>query len=147
MPPPKNSLAKKAEPTRNYLGKLPISSAPTSYLPPDKEALYRQWMQQIGHTYERGYEVDPQFNGTNYDYRGFFTKYGPADVANGQHFTDEFKLASHPTFSNESQYATGAAAPYAGSWSGESYTPSPGQQYVRGKKPFPQVLRAPTRTR
>jgi hypothetical protein len=40
------------------------------------------------------------------------------------HFPDTFKLPGHDTFSNESQYATGDNAKYAGSWNGDQYTPS-----------------------
>lgn len=114
---------------------LPFPAAQTQYLPPNEEAAYRAWMKKIGHTKERGFSVKDDFSGENYDYRGFFKKYGPVPIGEGQHFTDEFKLPSHPTFSNESIFATGAAAPFAGSWEGEVYTPSP-TQYVRGKRRF-----------
>ena len=43
-----------------------------------------------------------------YDYVGYFDKYGtlePSDQTNG-HYTDEFKLPLHPTFSDESVYST-----------------------------------------
>lgn len=83
-------------------------------------------MNAIGHTREAGYAVDPNFTGNDYDYRGYFAKYGPVQLGEGQHLTDEFKMPSHPTFSNESQYGQPGTpgAPYAGSWKGEEYTPS-----------------------
>jgi hypothetical protein len=114
---------------------LPFPGAQTAYLRPDEEAMYRAWMLAIGHTRDRGYAVKPDFSGENYDYRGFFKKYGPVRLSEGQHLTDEFKLPSHPTFSNESVYAAGQGAPFAGSWKGEVYTPSPAQ-FVRGKRRF-----------
>ena len=61
----------------------------------------------------------------DYDLRGFFKKYGPVDVnvKGGQHFTDEFKLPNHATFSDQSVYATGAARALAGHWEGDTYVP------------------------
>jgi hypothetical protein len=87
----------------------------------EQEAAYRAWMTKIGHTKAAGYKVDENGNGTDYDYRGFFQKYGPVDVAQGQHLTDEFKLPNHPTFSNESIYATGQNAARAGHWNGDTF--------------------------
>jgi hypothetical protein len=114
---------------------LPFPRVQTEYLRPDQEIAYRAWMRAIGHTREAGFAVRPDFSGENYDYRGFFKKYGPVRLGQGQHLTDEFKLPSHPTFSNESVHATGRALDYAGSWKGEVYTPSPAQ-FVRGKRRF-----------
>lgn len=47
-------------------------------------------------------------SGVDYDYRGFYKKYGnlTPQATNG-HLTDEFKLPNHPTFSIESKYYTG----------------------------------------
>lgn len=109
--------------------------ARTTYLRPDDEARYRTWLQTIGQTPGSGYNIDQSWNGTDYDYRGFFNKYGPVDIAKGQHFTDEFKLPNHPSFSDESIYATGAIAPYAGHWTGNSYKPSL-LGMILGRKPF-----------
>ena len=88
------------------------------------EAGYRDWMNRSGQTRDAGQNVDDNFTGSDYDYRGFFQKYGPVDVAKGQHFTDEFKLPNHETFSNESIYAAGPMAAQAGSWDGDNYKPS-----------------------
>lgn len=126
---------------QNYLATLlanaimPPPTPQTTYLSPNKEAEYRSWLQKIGQAPGSGYNIDRNWNGTDYDYRGFFDKYGPVDIKHGQHFTDEFKLPNHATFSDQSIYATGQAAPYAGSWTDNTYTPSP-VQIARGKKQF-----------
>lgn len=134
MPDSRNQLLAK----RLMANLLPVVAPQSTgtYLQPDQEAAYRQWMNQIGHTYEQGFEVSPQYSGNNYDYRGFYSKYGAVPLDAGQHLTDEYKLPSHPTFSDESIYAKGRAAPYAGSWHGEYYTPSAVVQAMFGKRPF-----------
>lgn len=88
----------------------------TTTLDPDQEAAYRQWLVSIGQQPGSGYNVDDSWTGTDYDYRGFFKKYGPVDVQQGQHFTDEFKLPNHPTFSNESTYFNDTTQPFGGRW-------------------------------
>ena len=59
-------------------------------------------------------------SGIDYDYRGFYQKYGnlTPQATNG-HLTDEFKLPNHPTFSIESKYYNGQ--PNAIDWSKEPY--------------------------
>lgn len=54
-------------------------------------------------------------SGYDYDYRGFYNKYGnlTPQATNG-HLTDEYKKPNHPTFSIESNYFTGQ--PYAVDW-------------------------------
>lgn len=47
--------------------------------------------------------------GPDYDYPGYISKYGQPDQGVGVHLTDEFKLPSHATFSNDSRYSDGAA--------------------------------------
>lgn len=91
-----------------------------------EEQQYRQWMQSIGHTKQAGFNVDDNLTGKDYDYRGFYKKYGAADVQSGQHLTDEFKLPNHETFSDESRYAVGANRARAGRWRGDKFIP-PGQ--------------------
>lgn len=114
-------------------------AAPTSNVPafdqatqltPIQELLYRAWMANVGQTGINGQNVnDATMTGGDYDYRGFFKKYGPVNVASGdQHFPDTFKLPNHPTFSIESQYATGPYARYAGMWHGDTFLPSPHQK-------------------
>jgi hypothetical protein len=88
----------------------------TTTLSPEQEAAFRKWMTGIGHTAQDGYNVSQDFTGNDYDYRGFFSKYGPAILGSGQHLTDEFKLPSHKTFSNESSYYNEQTKPFAGRW-------------------------------
>jgi hypothetical protein len=59
-------------------------------------------------------------SGVDYDYRGFYKKYGnlTPQATNG-HLTDEFKYPNHPTFSIESKYYNGQ--PNAIDWSKEPY--------------------------
>lgn len=61
-----------------------------------------------------------QDSGRDYDYRGFYKKYGnlTPQATNG-HLTDEFKLPNHPTFSIESRYYTGQ--PNAVDWNAEGW--------------------------
>jgi len=92
-------------------------------LGPADEQAYRQWMVKNGQTRAAGQAVDDQFNGLDYDYRGFYKENGPVDVAQGQHFSDKYKLPNHPTFSVESQYAVGEDAKKAGRWLGDNYVP------------------------
>ena len=50
----------------------------------------------------------PWYEPEDYDYQGFINKYGPSVAPKGPgraHYTDEFKLPSHATFSNESRYS------------------------------------------
>lgn len=67
-------------------------------------------------------EYAPEDTGEDYDLRGAF-KAGLKPAANG-HWPDTFKKPSHPTFSNESQYAIGADAVKAGRWEGDRFIPS-----------------------
>lgn len=51
-------------------------------------------------------EVMRVLNDHSYDYRGYYNKY-PNSAANAStHWTDEFKTYLHPTFSDESRYAS-----------------------------------------
>lgn len=128
-----NALQRQPTPTWNALSgrprmeevlTLPPKAAYNTALSPQEELAYRMWMVAIGHTPERGFAVDNNYTGENYDYRGYFKKHGPVKLGETEHLTDEFKLPTHPSFSNESQYAKGQGAPFAGSWRGEEYTPS-----------------------
>jgi hypothetical protein len=95
-------------------------------LTPEKEAVYQAWLQQNGMTADNGWAMTPQGAGTDYNMRGFFDKYGAVDHKTGQHFTDEFKLPNHESFSDQSNYAVGPAGAHAGSW-------DDADQYVRPK--------------
>lgn len=100
-------------------------------------------MQRIGQTNASGQNVNDNFTGGDYDYRGYFKKYGASQKAKGEHFTDEFKLPNHETFSDESIYATGADRLRAGHWNGDSYTPASMNQMPTSYDPYsefsPQV--------
>ena len=65
----------------------------------------------------------PNDSGHDYDLQGAFLAGVTRDPATG-HMPDTFKKPNHPTFSNQSQYATGKWAKYAGKWSGETYHPA-----------------------
>lgn len=65
----------------------------------------------------------PNDSGYDYDLQGAFMAGVVRDPQTG-HMPDTFKKPNHPTFSNQSQYATGKWAKYAGSWKGEEYTPA-----------------------
>ena len=67
----------------------------------------------------------PKDSGADYDLRGAF-KAGLSPSQNG-HWPDTYKKPNHPTFSNESIYATGANAAKAGKWEGEKYIPPQGK--------------------
>lgn len=68
------------------------------------------------------------------------------DRAPGQegHFPDTYKLPGHKTFSNESQYATGDNAKYAGSWPPNAQTDAdfipPAQKYAPADPRFASLI-------
>ncbi|MGX9389621.1 cell wall hydrolase [Nitrobacteraceae bacterium UC4449_H16] len=61
----------------------------------------------------------PNDSGADYDLRGAF-KAGVTPAANG-HWPDTYKKPNHPTFSDQSQYATGADKAKAGRWEGDKF--------------------------
>lgn len=70
--------------------------------------------------------INPNDNFQDYDMQGYWKNevLNNTDLANGSaqnHFTDKYKMPNHETFSNESQYATGDNARYAGRWDGDRY--------------------------
>lgn len=84
------------------------------------EKAYRAWKEQY----------DPGDSGVDYDHRGFFNA-NEKRFANG-HGTDRWKKPNHPTFSDESNYASGSNEKYAGHWGpgDENYIgPKGGQTY------------------
>ena len=67
-------------------------------------------------------------NDNSYDYRGFYNKYPPTAADANSHWTDEFKTAYHPTFSDQSKYSGKKSQynPYGyrgGHWVGETFFP------------------------
>lgn len=67
-------------------------------------------------------ENAPKDSGYDYDLRGAYKAGVKADPESG-HWPDTFKKPNHPTFSNQSQYATGANRAKAGYWKGDEYVP------------------------
>lgn len=65
----------------------------------------------------------PNDSGYDYDLQGAFLAGVQRDTVTG-HMPDTYKKPNHPTFSNQSQYAVGKWAKYAGTWKGEEYTPA-----------------------
>ena len=55
---------------------------------------------QLGQTLS----TPPVDNLAHYNTAGYIEKYGPINIAHGDHLTDEFKLPTHPTFSTGSMY-------------------------------------------
>ena len=82
-------------------------------LPKGKEIEYSNW-KAANAPFDSGYD---------YDLQGAFLAGVQRDPVTG-HMPDTWKKPNHPTFSNQSQYATGRWAKYAGTWQGESYIPS-----------------------
>lgn len=67
-------------------------------------------------------------NDNSYDYRGFYNKYPQTAADANSHWTDEFKTAYHPTFSDESKYSGKKSQynPYGyrgGHWVEETFFP------------------------
>ena len=71
--------------------------------------------QEIAFQMEKANSPFANDSGIDYDYRGFYKKYGNLNPqATNGHLTDEFKLPNHPTFSVESKYYN--RQPYAVDW-------------------------------
>lgn len=73
---------------------------------------FNKWYQKTA----KQLDLDPNPDSPmhQYDYRGYYSKYGDLDMTKGEHFTDEYKLPGHPTFSNESKYSNKKTP--GGSW-------------------------------
>jgi hypothetical protein len=80
-------------------------------LGPADEMAYRAWKKLHA----------PNDSGEDYDLRGAYRS-GEVQDADG-HMTDRFKKPNHPTFSDESQYATGEQRERAGHWAGDTFVP------------------------
>lgn len=72
-------------------------------------------------------------NDNVYDYRGYYNKYPQSQANSNTHWTDEFKTAYHPTFSNESRYS-GKKSKFnplglkGGYWDGDLFHPQSWQR-------------------
>jgi hypothetical protein len=94
----------------------PLDETPDRYntsLSADEEAQFQQWKQRYA----------PKDSGADYDLRGAFKAGLTPDPRTG-HWPDTFKKPNHPTFSVESQYATGEDRARAGHWEGDKYIPA-----------------------
>jgi hypothetical protein len=85
----------------------------------DDEPKFQEWKSQHA----------PRDSGADYDLRGAYKSGLTPDPQSG-HWPDTFKKPNHPTFSNQSQYATGANAAKAGHWEGPE---GPDQTFVPPK--------------
>ena len=75
-------------------------------LSPDEERGYADWKKKNA----------PNDSGYDYDLRGAYKAGEARDPGPDGHMKDRFKKPNHPTFSDESQYATGAQRDRAGHW-------------------------------
>ncbi len=99
---------------------------------PNERELFAKWLEQN--------KVNEPFHpDQHYDYVGAFRAGVGRAAGDEGHFTDQFKLPGHETFSNESQYAVGPAAKVAGSWDGDKYV-APAQKYQPDDKAFAQTV-------
>ncbi len=87
------------------------------------EDSFQRWKQQNA----------PNDSGVDYDLRGAF-KAGATPDANG-HWPDTFKKPNHPTFSNQSIYAS-AAPEKAGRWDGNKFIPPASPSPLEQSEPY-----------
>ena len=64
----------------------------------------------------------PNDSGADYDLRGAYKSGMSKDPESG-HWKDRYKKPNHPTFSDESDYATGDQRDRAGHWEGNTFVP------------------------
>lgn len=78
-------------------------------LTPGEESQYQEWRKTL---------PGPLQSEEDYDLRGYWKDPDTQKdgIKDGQHFTDRYKKPNHPTFSNESMYATGKNKSRAGHW-------------------------------
>lgn len=116
------------KPALDALKKFKQGIKPSDYdtkLSKEDEAKFQQWVKDAK---EKGI-INSKDNFSDYDMRGYWKNevLNNTDLANGSaeaRFTDKYKKPNHPTFSQESIYATGNNAKYAGSWdSNGNYIP------------------------
>ena len=85
-------------------------------LSPEDEHAFQTWKSQNA----------PNDSGADYDLRGAYRANMQRDPDSG-HMGDRFKKPNHPTFSDQSQYATGDQRDRAGNWVGPE---GPDQEFV-----------------
>jgi hypothetical protein len=86
------------------------SSQYETKLIPEEEIKFKEWKAKYA----------PNDSGIDYDLRGAF-KEGLTPNPETGHWPDTYKKPNHPTFSNESIYATGENAKKAGHWEGNKF--------------------------
>ena len=128
VPQQTQTIAKEVPQVTKTFSKI-ISDAYSTKLTPEEEIKFQDWVQQkkaegIIHPLDEGYD---------YDMRGAY-KAGTMPQNPGDHWVDTYKKPNHETFSNESIYATGDNAQYAGSWTGPNH-----DQYVAPEKSYKQA--------
>jgi hypothetical protein len=77
----------------------------------------------------------PNDSGEDYDLRGAYLS-GEVQAPDG-HMTDRYKKPNHPTFSDQSQYATGDARSRAGHWVGDTFVPPAAMRAAGGGVQWP----------
>jgi len=81
-----------------------------------KEADFQKWKAKNS----------PNDSGADYDLRGAYQE-GMERTGRDAHMGDKYKKPNHPTFSDQSKYATGDQRDRAGHWVGEE---GPDQEFV-----------------
>jgi hypothetical protein len=109
-------------PDSAVLPKSFVPDEPEIVAPPQarksEEPAFREWYGQYSKA--TGSSPNPDDPAHYYDYRGFWKEdRGRTPLSSGMHLPDKYKLPGHPTFSNESKYATPGTP--AGRWEGERY--------------------------
>ncbi len=85
-----------------------VPDVPGTVLSPAEEIAYQKWRATMPARLQET---------RDYDLKGFWKKNPNFSLdAPGQHMTDEFKLPTHDTFSNESKYYNPETARYGGRW-------------------------------
>lgn len=84
---------------------------------PDERIAFERWAKANN-------VKDPYHPDQHYDYVGAFRAGQGRQKGSEGHFTDQFKLPGHETFSNESDYARGPEGDHAGSWDGDTFIPA-----------------------
>lgn len=100
-------------------------------LTPEEEQQFQQWKQKYA----------PNDSGQDYDLRGAFKAGLTPDPQTG-HWPDTFKKPNHPTFSNQSMYAS-QRPDLAGTWQGDQYVnpqpkPQTAGELIRGLRAIQQ---------
>lgn len=104
---------------------------------PSERTAFAQWLQ-------RNNVNEPFHPNQHYDNVSAFRAGVNRAPGKEGHFPDTYKLPGHKTFSNESQYAMGDNAKYAGSWPPNAQTDAdfipPAQRYQPQDPAFGQLV-------